>query len=311
MRIRTIKPEFWRSDDITSLSREDRLLFIGIWSYVDDNGVGIDDYRRIAADLFAFEDDQKEIREFVREGLATLSRRFLIARYELEGRCYIHVTSWRRHQKVDKPNKPRYPEPPADYKPPTSGNDDGSRESRDTFATPSPSVVRNRGTEEQRNNTSSRSASAKRTPDDRFAEFYAAYPRKRDPRKAEQAYRAALKRGATPDQLITAATAYARNGGETQFMKYPASWLNAEAYRNEPEQTRLSLVSAAPASFEALRDLADGQTASRLLGVPYVPTPQQPSDTTPTRVYDRDQALRFIDTHADALRAALAERRPA
>ena len=33
MRIRSIKPEFWRSDDITALSLEDRLLFIGLWSY--------------------------------------------------------------------------------------------------------------------------------------------------------------------------------------------------------------------------------------------------------------------------------------
>ena len=42
MRIRSIKPEFWTSDDIADLTIEDRLLFIGLWSYVDDNGVGID-----------------------------------------------------------------------------------------------------------------------------------------------------------------------------------------------------------------------------------------------------------------------------
>ena len=40
MRIRSIKPEFWTSDDITALAVDDRLLFIGLWSYVDDNGVG-------------------------------------------------------------------------------------------------------------------------------------------------------------------------------------------------------------------------------------------------------------------------------
>lgn len=32
---------------------EDRLLFIGLWSYVDDNGVGIDRHFDICADLFA------------------------------------------------------------------------------------------------------------------------------------------------------------------------------------------------------------------------------------------------------------------
>ena len=53
MRIRSIKPEFWQSEDISALSIEDRLLFIGLWSYVDDNGVGRGDMADVIADLFA------------------------------------------------------------------------------------------------------------------------------------------------------------------------------------------------------------------------------------------------------------------
>lgn len=53
MRIRSIKPEYWRSRSISCLSLEDRLLFIGLWSYVDDNGVGLDRLSTITADLFA------------------------------------------------------------------------------------------------------------------------------------------------------------------------------------------------------------------------------------------------------------------
>lgn len=142
MRIRTVKPEFWRSDDVTALTRDERLLFIGLWSYVDDNGVGIDDYRQIAGDLFAMEEDQTEIRQFIRDGLATLSRRLLIARYTVDGKHYIYVTGWDKHQRIDRPGKPRYPKPPADYKPPTSGNtprtdqaNESSRQSRDSLAT--------------------------------------------------------------------------------------------------------------------------------------------------------------------------------
>ena len=33
MRIRSIKREFWRSQDISRLEIEDRLLFIGLWSF--------------------------------------------------------------------------------------------------------------------------------------------------------------------------------------------------------------------------------------------------------------------------------------
>jgi hypothetical protein len=102
MRIRSIKPEFWRSDDITALSREHRLLFIGLWSYVDDNGVGIDDHRQIAADLFALEDDLKEARDFVREGLATLAQAGLITRYTSEHEAPGFAEFWQRYPRKEK-----------------------------------------------------------------------------------------------------------------------------------------------------------------------------------------------------------------
>ncbi len=37
-RIRTTKPEFWSSAQIIELSRDARLLFIGMWNFCDDNG---------------------------------------------------------------------------------------------------------------------------------------------------------------------------------------------------------------------------------------------------------------------------------
>lgn len=111
MRIRSIHPQFWRSDDIAALRRDYRLLFIGLWSYVDDNGVGRDDYRHICADLFAAEDDPTGARQFVREGLARLSARSLIVRYEYEGKRYLYIPTWDKWQRVDRPSKPRYPRP--------------------------------------------------------------------------------------------------------------------------------------------------------------------------------------------------------
>lgn len=111
MRIRSIHPNFWRSDDIAALPRDLRLLFIGLWSYVDDNGVGRDDYRHITADLFAAEDDPVGTRQFVREGLARLSAQSLVVRYEHDGKRFIFIPSWDKWQRVDRPSKPRYPRP--------------------------------------------------------------------------------------------------------------------------------------------------------------------------------------------------------
>lgn len=180
MRIRSIKPEFWRSEDIKQLPREVRLLFIGLWSYVDDNGVGVDDYRQIAADLFALEDDPTGTRAFVRDGLATLSAANLIARYANGSKRYVFVLSWDRHQRVDKPGRPRYPRPDEGGAsvgdPLTSGNTDvrseprsdvagGSGESRETVA-PGAVEQRNRGTEEKKTSSSSTRKRGTRIPTD-------------------------------------------------------------------------------------------------------------------------------------------------
>lgn len=111
MRIRTIKPEFYRSADIADLSIEDRLLFIGVWSYVDDNGVGRDEVDLVVIDLFPkdyFKDPAATLAR-VATGLASLAEAGLIVRYEVEGRSYLQVTNWGRHQKIDRPNKARYP----------------------------------------------------------------------------------------------------------------------------------------------------------------------------------------------------------
>ena len=128
MRIRSIKPEFWRSADISALEWHARLLFIGLWSYVDDNGVGVDREALIAADLFAddLSRDPRETFARVSEGLSELHSAGLIARYSVDSRDYLAIVSWKTHQRIDKPNKPRYPEPTSDY-----------AEPRDTLATPS------------------------------------------------------------------------------------------------------------------------------------------------------------------------------
>lgn len=113
MRIRSIKPEFWRSPDISCLSIEDRLLFVGLWSYVDDNGVGEDREAMIAADLFAddLSRDPRETFERVSRGLSNLSDEGRIVRYEVRGRRFLAVINWGKHQRIDKPAKPRFPAP--------------------------------------------------------------------------------------------------------------------------------------------------------------------------------------------------------
>ena len=110
MRIRTIKPEFWRSEDIAALSVEDRLLFIGLWSYVEDNGVGRDEPQLIQCDLYPL-DTFTEASVRTHGGLMRLSQQGLITRFEgPDGRRYLQINSWDKHQKINRPSKPRFPQ---------------------------------------------------------------------------------------------------------------------------------------------------------------------------------------------------------
>ncbi|HLS01472.1 MAG TPA: hypothetical protein VK054_05740, partial [Beutenbergiaceae bacterium] len=116
MRIRSIKPEFWRSTDISNLSIEDRLLFIGLWSYVDDNGVGRFDTAIIAADLFAHDlaRDPIETLSRVSTGCNRLAEQGLLTLYRSENQDFVFITNWEAHQRVNNPNKPRFPRPDAE-----------------------------------------------------------------------------------------------------------------------------------------------------------------------------------------------------
>jgi hypothetical protein len=67
-RIRTIKPEFWTSEQVIACSSNARLLFVGLWNFCDDNGVHPASYIRIKAEVFPADNlDVNEIKNCVNE----------------------------------------------------------------------------------------------------------------------------------------------------------------------------------------------------------------------------------------------------
>lgn len=111
MRIRSVKPEYWRSPDTAELDYFTRLMYIGLWNYVDDNGVGEDNVALIRSDLFP-RDDVDETSRLIHGALRDLSLRAHITRYEHlpSGRRYLHVTNW-HHQKINRPTQSTKPLP--------------------------------------------------------------------------------------------------------------------------------------------------------------------------------------------------------
>ena len=214
-RIRTIKPEFPQSEKIGKLSRDARLLYIQLWTLVDDAGRARAASRMLAGALYPYDD---EARDLIDGWLNELEQGGHIRRYELDGSTYLEIIKWLEHQKIDKPSKSRLPEFRDDIA--------NSREPSRTLApdlvpstmdlVPSPPV-----------------AKATR-PASRFPEFWAEYP-KRDgdnPRApAEKKFDALVKSGVDPQSLIDGArqssTDHRRRGNfGTPYVPQAIKWLN-------------------------------------------------------------------------------------
>jgi len=94
-RIRQIKPEFFKSEDVGGLEWPARMLFVGLWTIAAADGRLLDRPRRIAAELFPYDrmDDQIDIL------LGMLAARGLIVRYVADGKPCIQIVNFAKHQK--------------------------------------------------------------------------------------------------------------------------------------------------------------------------------------------------------------------
>lgn len=107
MRIRSIKPEFWKSERVASLPRDSRLLFIGLWNLADDAGRFRAHPNLIQGELFPYEPESD-----VAGWLQALVDAGLVLLYEADGRRYGLVVGFSEHQKIDKRTESRLPPPP-------------------------------------------------------------------------------------------------------------------------------------------------------------------------------------------------------
>lgn len=106
MRIRSIKPEFWESESLGRVSREARLLFIGLFSCCDDLGRARASSRLLASRLYPYDDDAlKKLPSWIEE----LEKERCIRLYKVNDECYLDIPKWLNHQKIDKPSVSKLP----------------------------------------------------------------------------------------------------------------------------------------------------------------------------------------------------------
>lgn len=117
-RIRTLKPDFFRSRSLARVPVAARLTFQGLWCEADDHGRGIADDRLLCGVLWALDDDITP--PVVADHLTKLAETGHIRLYEVDGEAYYEIVGWEKHQAASyRRGDPMHPLPPA--KTPSSG----------------------------------------------------------------------------------------------------------------------------------------------------------------------------------------------
>jgi hypothetical protein len=108
-RIRTIKPEFWRSPATASASPWARLLYVAMWNWADDYGVAEWTPRELLG--FAFPNDEQITTAEFQRLCKEVARSFQTDFYIVGGRRYYRIPSWDDHQKTERRANARNPLP--------------------------------------------------------------------------------------------------------------------------------------------------------------------------------------------------------
>lgn len=110
-RIRSDKPEAYQSETLAEVSLAAERTFKGMATIADDRGRLADKPAQINGELWSMrgnhtkDDLESELAEMVDVGL--------VCRYAgCDGKRYLHLVTWDRHQKIDRPSKSRLPRCP-------------------------------------------------------------------------------------------------------------------------------------------------------------------------------------------------------
>lgn len=98
-RIRYLKPEFFKDEDLSEHPYWIRLLYAGLWNIADKEGRLEDRSRRIKVEIFPYDtiDVEKGLQALSKT--KTNSNRPFILRYTVNDKKYIQILSWDEHQK--------------------------------------------------------------------------------------------------------------------------------------------------------------------------------------------------------------------
>lgn len=283
-RIRSIKPDFWCSEDLSQVSRDCRLFYIGLWNLADEHSRLRGDSRYLKGQIFPFDDDvsQDDVSKWIDE-LTVLGN---VQKYRVGSSSYLYLPKLGLHQRLE-PHKvaSRLPPPPGHDQPPPlksqvnepptlfdnstvepseSGADSSARGAEKNtllYGTGNREEGQGRGTgnynarsraptrrirDADEDDHPPESGGQPRTP---FDAFYAIYPRRVGPEAARRAWDKAIKL-APATEIIAGAVRYRddprRQAKDVEFTAHPATWLNQGRWADEVQPPPTAVANGRP-----------------------------------------------------------------
>lgn len=238
-RIRTIKPEFWVDDQIVELDYATRLLFIGLWNFVDDEGYVEYKPKRIKMQIFPA--DSLDVSGM----LTNLLEMGRLARFTSDQGDLLRVVNWDRHQKISHPSPTRFTGIQA-------GGSLNAPESSGAFLiSPDGSGLKGKERKGKEGKGKDQNHSAPSVLANVFDDSWKHWPKKVERKQALDRFKAAVKRyarGSALDGDEEAATRLARQIAqfgdayaattERQFVPALGVWLAGDRWNDELPQAR-------------------------------------------------------------------------
>ena len=108
-RIRTIKPSLWGDEKFARLSRDARLLYIGLVSMADDDGRFLASPSAVIG--YVYPNDDNVTAGKVKRWMGELTANGLVTAYEVDGIRYGAHMNYRKHQRISHPQPSPLPVP--------------------------------------------------------------------------------------------------------------------------------------------------------------------------------------------------------
>lgn len=221
---RIIKESICTSNEIDALKPEEEILFYRIIVNCDDFGRMDARLPILRAKCFPLRIDSVKDKD-IRAWMNTLIKQGLIFIYEVNGKEYLQMSTWEKHQQI-RAKRSKYPAP-----------DDGLITSEingnhKISNVPENPIQSNLESESNPNPTSTQS-----TLKDRFETFWTAYPKKRSKGAAEKAWAKIKPNEQLTGEILSAleraktSADWQKDGG--QYIPYPATWLNAKGWEDD------------------------------------------------------------------------------